>query len=443
MFSEYLDCTIEIQPRNGDVYPFSIRIQGGDARGNLRLPTGDPTYQALVGKLADLNTDEEVLTELGQLLFAALFQDKVKEVLVRTQGSLRANQGLRLVLSIAPSEQEVGALPWEFLYDPDQGPLAILDMSIVRYLQQSALVPQLKTELPLRMLLTSAQPIELQKIKVEQELEEIEAALAELVAQRRIELTIEPKLTRSKLQRFLRQNFHIWHFAGHGSTRDSKAGTLAFEDANGSLDQASATELGFLLNRSSVRLIVLDACESGQLATEPFRNMAPALMRGQVPAVIAMQFKVTDGTARAFAGEFYRALAEGFPLDAGVTEGRKAVMGAVGLGQPDWGIPVVYTRAPDGKLFDLPPAQAPAPVQPQPQPVLPSADSAVSQADKRATEMAAIQNQIKMKRRVLNERKLQEAKMGINTDPMIKIDIEDLERDIAKLQRQLQQMGGA
>jgi predicted ATPase len=37
-----------------------------------------------------------------------------------------------------------------------------------------------------------------------------------------------------------------------------------------------------------------------------------------------------------------------------VTEGRKAVMNASGLSNADWGIPVVYTRAPDGRLFELP-----------------------------------------------------------------------------------------
>ena len=52
--------------------------------------------------------------------------------------------------------------------------------------------------------------------------------------------------------------------------------------------------------------------------------------------------------------EFYRALAQGFPIDACVTEGRKAVMNATGLGSADWGIPVVYTRAHDGRLFELP-----------------------------------------------------------------------------------------
>ncbi|MFL5801662.1 MAG: CHAT domain-containing protein [Roseiflexaceae bacterium] len=444
MFTEYLDCEIEIQPRKGNAYPFSIHAPGGDARGSLRLPTGE-AYQALMGKLAKLQADEDALTQIGKLLFAALFQGPVKEVLVRSQGRLQPDQGLRLVLNIASTEQEVGVLPWEFLYDPDAaGPMAMLDTPIVRYLQQSALIPRLKTDLPLRMLLTGAQPGELQKINVEQELQEIEAALADLVDPRHIQLTVEPHLTRGRLQQLLRQGFHIWHFAGHGGFgRDGKTSALAFEDTRGDLEWASALELGILLNRSSVRLIVLDACESGQLAIEPFRGMAPALIRGQIPAVIAMQFNVPDASARAFAGEFYRALAEGLPIDACVTEGRKAVMGVVGLGRADWGIPVVYTRAPDGKLFDLPAATVPVPMQPQPDLASRPVDNAARQAEERAIEMSAIQDQITMKRRQLNARKLQEAKMGINTDPMIKIDIEDLDREITKLQRQLKDLGGA
>ena len=103
-----------------------------------------------------------------------------------------------------------------------------------------------------------------------------------------------------------------------------------------------------------MRLIVLDACKGAKLATDPFRSTAPALIRAQIPAVVAMQFTVPEEATRAFATEFYRALAQGFPIDACVTEGRKAVMNATGLGRADWGIPVVYTRAHDGRLFELP-----------------------------------------------------------------------------------------
>ena len=40
-----------------------------------------------------------------------------------------------------------------------------------------------------------------------------------------------------------------------------------------------------------------------------------------------------------------------------VSEGPKAVMNVTGLRNPDWGIPVIYTRAADGRLF-VPPGAA-------------------------------------------------------------------------------------
>jgi ribosomal protein L29 len=284
------------------------------------------------------------------------------------------------------------------------------------------------------MLLTGAAPGELPKINVERELQEIEAALADLVEQRRVQLVVEPHLTRGKLQQLLRQGgFHIWHFAGHGGSGDNgKTAALAFEDAQGDLAFVSALELSILLNRSSVRLIVLDACESGRLATEPFRSMAPALIRGQIPAVIAMQFSVPDSSARTFAGEFYRALAEGFPIDGCVTEGRKAVMFAVGLDHADWGIPVVYTRAPDGKLFDLPAAPA------LPQATGPSQTSPTTNVKTRQTADEELQSEDHQEEiQALKERlrglRIQKARYGYSADPSITNEIKDLEKEIARL----------
>src|SRR5262245_45629449 len=147
MFADYAECEIEIQPRNGDVYPFSLSAPGGDARGALHLPN-TPAYQALATRLAALDTDKEVLAEIGRILFDALFQGQAREVYARSQGMLRAGQGLRIKLKIAASEAEVAALPWELLYDPDQGPLALLDAPIVRYLPQPARIPMLHTDLP-------------------------------------------------------------------------------------------------------------------------------------------------------------------------------------------------------------------------------------------------------------------------------------------------------
>jgi WD40 repeat protein len=356
MFSTYLDFEVIIGVPGAAGYSVIVQGPGGDARGDLTLPTSDLTYQGLMDRLGRLDTDEEALTTLGQILFRALFKGSVQEVYVRSQGTLTEGQGLRITLNIAASEAAVAALPWEFLHDPDHGPLALLDAPIVRYLPHQSKIPILQTALPLKVLLTAAQTPP--PVNVARELRVVETALAGLGEF--VHVTVEPHLTISKLQRLLREEFHVWHFAGHGGfDSDGTTGRLAFEDATGDVEYVSAPQLGVLLNRSSVRLIVLDACQSAQLATQPLRSVAPVLIHAQVPAVIAMQQSITDEAARSFATEFYQALAEGFPIDACVTEGRKAVMSATGLGRADWGIPVAYTRAPDGVLFDVPPAPKP------------------------------------------------------------------------------------
>jgi hypothetical protein len=166
--------------------------------------------------------------------------------------------------------------------------------------------------------------------------------------------------------------------------------------------------------------------------------MAPALIRAQIPAVIAMQFKVLDAAAQAFAGEFYRALAEGFPIDACVTEGRKAVMGAVGLSRADWGIPVVYTRAPDGKLFELPAAPA---LTAQTSERLATTSAAPNAGDERAERIEELRELMRANRRALYELEKQKATMGTYTPPYISIGIKDAEREIAELERKLKELG--
>ena len=267
-----------------------------------------------------------------------------------------------------------------------------------------------------------------------------------------IEVIEERHLTRSRLQGLLRQRFHVWHFAGHGGfSRDNKNGVLFFEDKAGQRDAVSAPELRVLLANSGVRLIVLDACESGSAMMAPFRSIGPALTASSVPAVVAMQFKVPEESTTAFAGEFYAALAEGHPIDACVTEGRKAVMGATGLRRPDWGIPVVYTRAPDGVLFKLPETRGQgagggininAPGANiggnfevnQGNVNVGGTDSTLS-VDNVARE--ALEQQLKTKKRTYNTLKLSAARFGYSVPVHIILEIEDTVAQIRALERDL------
>jgi hypothetical protein len=474
MFKEY--ALFDIRIRGGDLEHSSVEVHselGGDAQGAFVSPTSVGAYTEYIARLQRLDTDEDMLVDLGQILFAAIFSSRVKEVYTRSQGKLTPDQGLRLRFDIDPGLSLITAMPWEFLYDPDQGPLAMLDAPIVRYLAQQSPPPVLKAALPLKVLVTGA--ITPPAPDVNRELAEVRGALADLEQQGLVTIQVEEHLTRAKFQRLVRGGFHIWHFIGHGGlSRDGSSGTLLFEDASGSADAISARELGIFLNRSGLQLIVLDACGSAQLMTDPYRSIAPALIRAQVPAVVAMQFKVPQDATRAFASEFYRTLAEGFPLDACVTEGRKAVLGISGLRNPDWGIPVVYTRAPDGKLFDPSAAASPKHTADSGTSVSIGSGNVLQDASsinisnignttasnetnaqqERASQIEDLQKIIYQKKRRLQQLKLQAAKYGINVQPEIANEIEDLEGfkdyrgnllrpgEIAKLESELKELGG-
>ncbi len=345
----YLDFEIQIDALDADQAPVTVSGPGGEARGKLLLPATDSPIQDLIARLRRFDTDEASLTTLGQSLFELLFQGPIRDVYTRSRGLLTSEQGLRVRMHIAPAAMRAAELPWELMYDGDQGPLALLDMPVTRYLPMQDRLPSMAAPLPLRVLLTAAQTPP--AIDVERELNAASTALAAMGKQ--VEVTIEPHLTVAKFQKLARSGFHVWHFVGHGGfAKDGTTGQLHFEDATGDPEAVSALQLGIMLNRSGLRLVLLDACSTGQIATDPFRSVAPALIRAQIASVVAMQFRVPEEATAAFSAEFYRALTEGFPLDACVTEGRRAVMNISGLGRPDWAIPVVYTRAQDGRLFD-------------------------------------------------------------------------------------------
>lgn len=89
----------------------------------------------------------------------------------------------------------------------------------------------------------------------------------------------------------------------------------------------SSRLLGTLLDdHRPLRLVILNACEGARTSrTGPFAGVAQNLVRRGVPAVIAMQFEITDEAAITFAHEFYAAIADCYPVDAALVEARKSI----------------------------------------------------------------------------------------------------------------------
>jgi len=122
-----------------------------------------------------------------------------------------------------------------------------------------------------------------------------------------------------------------------------------------------------LRDHTSLRLAVLNACEAGRIdPADPFGGIADTLVRRGIPAVIAMQFEISDTAAIEFAPALYGALAAGRPVDAAVAEARKAIYA---VSPVEWATPVLHLRAGNAHLFDITqPARTPGLSQSSSQP---------------------------------------------------------------------------
>jgi len=185
---------------------------------------------------------------------------------------------------------------------------------------------------------------------VDEEKVRLEQALEPLIKSGRLRLTWLKEATTPALQEALRRSVQVVHYIGHGDyDAENQEGELLFEDESSATSSVKASWLATLLRDSGVRLAFLNACKTGHAAG----GVAEVLVRREVPAALGMQVSVRDDVAIAFSANFYAALADGWPVDAAVVEGRKAIVNALNNdpNQPDWVHPVLYMRAPDGVLF--------------------------------------------------------------------------------------------
>jgi pSer/pThr/pTyr-binding forkhead associated (FHA) protein len=252
---------------------------------------------------------------------------------------------------------ELADIPWEYLYNPalDRFLALSVETPLVRYLDLPERVKPLEVKLPLRLLVMISSPDNHPQLDVEQEWAKLKQALADLVRHGIVELERLKEATLTALQRRLRQKqFHIFHFIGHGCfDQQAQDGMLILEDENKMGRPVSGKYLGTLVHdERTLRLAFLNACEGARSScNDPFAGTAQSLVQQGIPAVVAMQFEMTDKTAVILAREFYAALSDGYPVDAALTEARKAIF--TQGNDVEWGTPVLYMRAPDGRIFDM------------------------------------------------------------------------------------------
>lgn len=366
---EYLDFHIEIGPRSGEAFPLTVRSPAGEVRQALRIPFNQETLayrlQGLENALLRssirhrrlLTPGDRSVQEFGAALFDAVFAGEVRSRYdVSRQEAAQRAQGLRLKLTITPPE--LAALPWEFLYDARQDQYLCLSRQtpLVRYLELPRAVHPLGVAPPLRILGLVANPEGLDVLDVANEQQRLETALQPLRAAGLVELVwLQGQTWRDLQQAMWRGPWHIFHFIGHGgfdAARDE--GVIALAGDAGRLHLLPATSLARLVaDHDPLRLVVLNACDGARGSTEDiFSSTAATLVRQGTPAVLAMQYPISDDAAIEFSRSFYAAIAAGFAVDAAVTEARKAISIAMS-DSIEWATPVLAMHAPDGRIFNV------------------------------------------------------------------------------------------
>lgn len=345
---------------------FDIRVRG-DADSNYQVevtaspagetpaaapmpsPLEDPAVRAALRDLHDFRAAPATVQALGEALWQAMFQPPIASRYAESLGMAGA-KGLRVRLRIDPPELQL--LPWEYLHNPETDQFLALSRRtpLVRYVARPQPVPPLQVRGPLRILVLISAPTDQPALQVDRERALIEEALQPLTEADQVTLAVETDGRPAQLQDRMRERFHVLHYIGHGVMARGQS-YLVLEDEAHTSQLVGATALEPLLAGTALRCVVLTACESASAPGDPFLGLAPALVRGGVPAVVAMQMPMPDESAVVFSREFYRSLAHRLPIDACVTEGRLGIRAAVRETRIDWGIPTLFMRSDDGMIF--------------------------------------------------------------------------------------------
>ena len=321
--------------------------------------------QVLVARAKVQTITSAEIQQLGELLFEALFDDSLRVDFLTLYNELRADPDTVLRVELGVDEStllDVAALPWEFLCTPPNrisghfwlatDPNVVFSRS--RDLWPSARPITLAPLERLRIVFVVSSPTDRGVVSYDK----VWLGLKDLAAESdRIELLplVNPA-TKDSIDALLETyKPHIFHFVGHGEFSDEDGrdvGRIALTLASGQTDWVDATRFSTLFGRHQPGVVLLQACEGGQLsASDAFAAVAPQIVRQDIPVVVAMQYEVSNSVARKFALEFYRRLAQLMPVDQAMQEGRQRISDF--NRNRHFATPVLFMRVENGHLFTV------------------------------------------------------------------------------------------
>lgn len=290
--------------------------------------------------------------DMGASLYKLVFQP---EVIQLYEASLQGSEHLLpIVLNIDPTLDDLIKLPWEFLYNPGQSCfLASSEKTplIRRHQLKNNPFPYAES---LRVLLISANPQDSLSLAGRQEYQFIQDKLATLSqnSQRKVKIDYLFAHTLGDLERIVndpKTRPHIIHSMGYEGLN-----SLLMKDRANDHSSATLQNLAITLRHvPDLRLVIFNTCQTTQsdFLGEQL-GLAQALADSGIPAIVGMQFALSDKAVSTFIETFYGSIAAGDPIDLAVTGARLAMQKKLGFGSVEWATPVLYLQTSRKQLFE-------------------------------------------------------------------------------------------
>jgi hypothetical protein len=367
--NKYADLEISLLNGEDSTYSADFRYIDPDSETDVRFQQGKSALARFdFHPLEELEYEPEAY---GRLLSEGLFADPtLKNAFENARNRVRADPGklLRFRLLISSDSPELHRLHWELLRDPQDGSPLCTDENLLfsRYLSSYDWRPvRLQPKGKLRALVVISNPADLAKNKLAPidfngEYQRAKQALGDIAVTALPEPGSSQHATLDQIVAALRdQEFDILYMVMHGALQKVDLGegqvdkaTLWLEDHQGNTSYVSGHELALRLKelQQRPRLAVLASCESaGKNEGDALTAFGPRLAEAGIPAVLAMQGKVSMQTIAGLMPVFFDELQKDGMIDRALTVARGVVRN-----RPDFWMPVLFMRLKGGRIWYVP-----------------------------------------------------------------------------------------
>lgn len=303
------------------------------------------------------------LVAVGRELYSFLFQGTLRDSWMTARG-IAQNRGQVLRLRLGLKGNRLPRLPWEVLYAGERPIATGTDVAFSRYQPaKTAAQPfgQGKDTgycaATLQILMVLSAPTDLESLELKREALHLQEEL-----QRRsltnsmggtlaMQLTVLEQPDRNSLTQALEEGqYQVFHYAGHSNLGAAGGELYLVSRKTGLTETLNGDDLAGLLANNGIQLAVFNSCRSAHTpisdatASAGERNLAEALVKRGIPAVLAMAESIPDDVALTLAKLFYRNLDRGYPVDLSLSRARQGLISAYGSNQLYWALPILYLQ---------------------------------------------------------------------------------------------------